>query len=957
RQRLSDVLAIYERYHALLDKRYRDHTGIFDRVTHALLTGVEIAHPPIVVEGFSEFRIPEQQMLGALAATHVPVCIVLAYSPANGPLFGNLDETYRTLVSLGYTTRAFDPPLEDGGLQWHRPRTAYLRRWLFNVEQEIRNPEFDNIITILGCTNRLEEVTLIAKYVKHCIAERSIKPERICVAMRDPELYSRLFRELFIVHGVPVNISDRFRLDQSPVAVAVMSVLDLIVRGWRREDIHRVLSNPLIHCNRSDGTAVDASTFNDVAERQRISGGHAQGGVSGWLDRLRHALGYAQAYLEALQSQPFADPLDRRQAQQDIEQINRAFTDVEVLSRLLPSHERRLTTSQFCAFVRNDILDRLGITASIEEAFQRIWALQKHTPDDIALAELLEQETRAYTALLDTLSEIEYAWNDERPRSLAEYSELLATMLRAKRYQIAEKPAYGVTVTSIEQTRGIPYDVYVLCGMVDGEFPQAYSTEHFLGKELPDSEQRHIRAERIQFYQALTNNPLALEHGSWHMLITYPRLTTNGEQLVRSSFVDKLLKVTTLSQRCYNSHELAQWIEHGQIPTQLSWISAVTAPEELQRLDPNTRQINQWQTVANVMLDSNAATHLAALVSHPYSAVELEQYARCPYQYFAERILQLRKPDTYDLALSSLESGSLFHRILFGFYRTLLDREAHYDEQTGFRSIRLDPSRRDEYASLLREIAHAELDRFRHSHPLFALECELILGTDQRRGFLSEWLDRELERFKNGWEYEPALFEIAFGMPSNRTDAVESPIPISQTLSIRGKIDRIEVARRGERVHVVVADYKLNRPGSNNKAIADGRAFQMPFYMLAARTLLQNRYGIEPVLDGGIYYILQPKDEDVFAVAMPVTANSFSERSPRRRSQFVGDRIEQENLLHQAIEHAENIVSQISSGLFPIAPLDGSVCTSCSFAGVCRIQQLHDEGGLKLSRDADSNNV
>ncbi|MCX7929325.1 MAG: hypothetical protein N2663_01175, partial [Chlorobi bacterium] len=47
RQRLSDVLAIYERYHALLDKRYRDHTGIFDRVTHALLTGVEIAHPPI----------------------------------------------------------------------------------------------------------------------------------------------------------------------------------------------------------------------------------------------------------------------------------------------------------------------------------------------------------------------------------------------------------------------------------------------------------------------------------------------------------------------------------------------------------------------------------------------------------------------------------------------------------------------------------------------------------------------------------------------------------------------------------------------------------------------------------------------------------------------------------------------------------------------------------------------
>lgn len=952
RHRLADVLAIYERYIELLGDRYRDETALLERTADALLAGSEITHPPIIIEGFSEFRLTELRMLGALAVARVPVCIVLAYSPVNGPLFGNLDETFERLVQLGYTARSFDPASDDGTPIWHRPRTAYLRRWLFNTEQEIRNAEFNDQLTILGCTNRLEEVTLIAKYVKHCILEHRIEPHRICVAMRDPEQYAGLFRELFAVHGIPANISDRFRLDRSPVTVAVMSVLELIVRGWRREDVHRTLSNPLIRCMRPDGSPLDAATINAVAERQRISGGHAQGGARGWIERLRRGLEYAQNYLELLRSQPYTDPLDLREAEQDVEQLKRALGDIEHLIRVLPSHERRMTTSEFCAFVRDGVLDRFGIAASVEEAAELSWKLDKRTLDDIALAEVLEQQTRAYAALLDVLTKIEYAWNDHSARPLQEHVELLATMLRAERYQIAEKPSYGVTVTSIEQTRGIPYDVYVLCGIVDGEFPRAYSTEHFLGKELPQSEERHIRAERIQFYEALTNNPAALERGSWRMLITYPRLTTSGEQLVRSSFVDKLLKITTLAERCFLSHELAaQASQHDGLPPEFSWMLTITSPEERQRIEP-AESDRQWEPIADVQLDREALQRIAPLTVHPYSAAELEQYARCPYQYFAQRILQLRQPTTYDLALGNLESGALFHRILYRFYRTLLDREGMPDA-SGLRTVRLQPSRRDEYWSLLLDCARSELERLRHSHPLFALECELILGTDERRGMLAEWLDRELERFDQGWEYEPALLETAFGMPSKTPDALEEPIALTPTLSIRGKIDRIEIARRGQRLHVVVADYKLISPGSNNTAISGGTAFQMPFYMLAARSILQKRYGVDPVLDGGVYYILRPKDRDAIPVAMPVSANGLANQFSRHRAKVLDSREQLDELLRTSIEHAERIVAAIGSGAFPVAPTSNQVCEQCAFDSVCRIRQLHDEGLLDTSTSSD----
>lgn len=952
RARLTDILSIYERYLELIAERFRDDTAIFDRTSAGLRNSTStIEQRPILIEGFTEFRVPELRLLGTLASTDIPTCIVLTYSRVNGPLFGNLEETYSRLTSLGYRVHTADDSDTVQLSPLSQRRSVYLRRWLFNTEQEIRNPGFDDALAILGCTNRVEEVTLIAKYVKHCLLHGDFRPHQICVAMRDPELYAGLFRELFAVHGIPANISDRFQLDRSPVAVAVVSVLELLVRGWRREDIHRVLSNPLIRCLRPDGSRLDAATIRNVAERYRISGGHRQGGISGWFRRLDGALEAARAYAESLREHPYSDPLDLRQAEQDVAQLEQARSDLQILATKLSEPAPSMTPTAFCTFVRRTILDDFGITDSIEEAAERSWSLSKSSPDDITYAELLEQETRAYAALLDVLAEIEHAWSlldDQQRRSLEEYTELFTTMIRAARYQIAEKPSYGVTVTSIEQTRGIPYDVYILCGMVDGEFPRAYSTEHFLGKELPDSEQRHIRAERIQFYEALTNNPAALEHGRWHMLITYPRLSTNGEPLVRSSFIDKLLKVTTLAERCFLSHTLwAQWNQEQILPPGMEWIAAITAPEEALHWSTTER----WEPVATVALDPVATKVIAPTTEHPFSAAELERYAQCPYQYFAQHILSLRQPPTYELALSSLESGTLIHRILHRFYRTILEQEGIAHEGTDLRSVQLDPSRREEYARILAAAATAELDRVRHTHPLFTLECEQLLGTAEQPGILTEWLDRELARIANGWDYRVSLLETAFGMPGLRTQPVEEPINLSPTLSVRGRIDRIEIVERGDRFHVMVADYKLRSAGATNHDIECGEAFQMPLYLVATKALFERRYGIEPVLDGGAYYIIRPKQDDLSLIAMPAEVNAVAAQRAKKRSQVLGSYDEQAALLRSAIEHAEQIVWNIRGGLFPVAPRHDHICLQCPYGSVCRIRQLHDDGIITTNAD------
>ena len=92
-----------------------------------------------------------------------------------------------------------------------------------------------------------------------------------------------------------------------------------------------------------------------------------------------------------------------------------------------------------------------------------------------------------------------------------------------------------------------------------------------------------------------------------------------------------------------------------------------------------------------------------------------------------------------------------------------------------------------------------------------------------------------------GWR--PALFEVTFGVEGREGSAgTTAPLvyqlPDGTTLSLRGRIDRIDVSPDGR--HARVLDYKtgkLRSPKTPDR-LGKGRALQLPVYRLAAETLL-----------------------------------------------------------------------------------------------------------------------
>jgi ATP-dependent helicase/nuclease subunit B len=1123
-RRLADIATLYESYERSLGEAVCDYPKLLTLVTDALTkeqttlrteSALETVWKNLLpqvttlaLDGFTEFKKPEERFLAALYYAPFHTRIILDYSDNNGPLFGGLKDTINNLLGFTgkapkqtdskpdeislvprYTAYSTDNEANDRfkeRREEHLPRASYLRRWLFNTDEDIRHEGFNDAVSVIAFENRADETRSIAKLVRHWAVKENVPLSEMCVVMRQPDQYSSLFREMFAMYDIPANITDRFPLEKSPVVTAVFAVLDMLLYGYKREDVNRALQSPYLRFARKERGArtfapLSAANLFTVAGRLRISGGRRFGrdGKTQWLRRMDSRLAYLSKREIMLNRDPNADRDELTETRRFIEEIELAKHDFNALLTLFPDERDTLTPSEFEDFIKDAILAKLRVHEQIVTFHEHAREMASPHPrsahplpmgqgvrgnsqakrmtEFLSLEEEVEKDARALTAFLEILEEMIAILQErdrrahhanasvppERKRTLEEYIERLRTATRNGRYQVREKLGYGVTVTAIEQIRGVPFRLTIICGAVDGEFPGRYVPETFLGKELVDSEERFLRKERVQFYQALTNNALSLESGSKRVFITYPDRADSGDDLTRSSFVDALLKITSLheARHLHNAHETRKKITNDElrmtseelrsmnedaVPTwlrntlfglasdeeavraaALGYVRAEaskrdevisTFATELSRPDAKQALVRvQEHLAAQNERAENPAHHLTvegeSLGKTAYSISALEQYAKCPYQFFAAKSLRLREIQEFDTSLSPLESGSLLHRILFKFYQEV-QSEQRNDADFVIKPIKeglpdivpvhLEGSERERYRRMLHSIAEEELKVIRFDHPFFDLDRESLVGAGKitneelrmtneesseapssqtssnqeytRRGKLDIWLDSELARAEgtdgnSAWLFAPALFEFAFGeLKSTLGNAT-----LADNLNLHGKIDRIEILP-GETPQdpykILIGDYKSGSSVANNSDIKNGVSLQMPLYSAAAEQILRDGYGIEAEAAGAVYYTLSPKTAKEGEAAkthsfvmLPKDSHLAPEKA-KVNKEFVEDATALRTMMEASVETASDYATRISKGEFPVEPNKRSgflPCDYCDFKPVCRVSEIQQQ--------------
>lgn len=1076
--RLGDISALSEMYHTLCGNTLFDTSSMTNAVvdylrqhnskTYSTLDSNSNTYQldsltikPIVLLGFSDFTVPEIEFITELAKLGKSVFIFFDYSPVNGPLFGNINDILRILSSKGFNefnTDEIGITLEEQAMEDNpeyqvvipsakkifKPHDSYLRRWLFNTERLITNDEIAKSFRILKCHNRMDEVETIARFVKHQLAQ-DVRPADIAIVSRTPELYSQLFREYFNTAGIPVNVSDRVDLSSTPLIIALFSAFDMVVRGFERSDIHRCLSNPYIFVSDYSIGIEKGELFYEVAKRERLTGGSRQGGGNYWIKQLKKIVGKYEKELAYIQSNQFADEQETERVSLFAVQSKQALDIIQNLIEYFPDGETKMSVGEFVTLVKEKFILGLSIRSNVEARVNQVLenrfksvesisdksivsSLPTNNSNPVLELERAERDARALTEFIRILDELEYIETElygTTERTFSEYVRMIEFTSRSAKVQTKEKQGYGVNVTSIEQIRGIPYRIVIVCGMIDREFPLAYTPERFLGKELPQSEERHIRSERMLFHQLLGNNVHALHQNSWTLICTYPAYTESGEENAPSQFLSALKKISTLSKQDVFTTDVRLWLEKNTIEHELSnadmsfaqtidwcksWITAVISKTDIfkKKLDKSIHQFpmhiqqaiqsvigedllesptpysskvsllknrniaTQNQTVleSDESMSDDAIRHrLLKSTEHPFSVSELEDYSRCAYHYFAKRVLRIQTANQESFTLTSLETGSLLHAIVYKFYTTVAQEQRNESDvfpfiqeqnpaqtQTKYDAImvKLRPEKEPDYRTLLDNIAREEIDKLEFDSPFFRLQKDILLGYDDVEGIIQDWLTSELDRSSSGWSFLPSLFELGFGVRTKGAVSLQS-IELDG-LKIQGKIDRIELLKEERHdnepiIRFRIADYKTRSAGADMKDIIRGISYQMPLYILATEKILRNNYKLNALHSGSVYYMFNSKDgKNLENVLIPneELPNDFKTRNTEKYNRESVNQI-----LNNSLQSAKHNVDSIAQGEFSIEPINRSVCSYCMYGSICRIGELSQQ---TQTNDSESEN-
>ncbi|NLA99358.1 MAG: PD-(D/E)XK nuclease family protein [Methanomicrobiales archaeon] len=758
----------------------------------------------------------------------------------------------------------------------------------------------DDCVRLAERRDPLDEVRVIAQEI-HDLVAAGVRPDEIAVAFPDFASMLPYVEEVFHDFGIPYTASGGRPLAASPLVRALLDIVAVPARDYRREDVIALATSPYLPI--TPGYELDL-----FSREAGITAGAAT-----WDERLTILARAVEEERERLDTPESIQPRLAAKAA-SIESARGAaralFVDLSAL-------EGTKTIAEHTAAYRS-LLERWQVPVMPE----------KGEP------ELLEEEARAleeFTGLLEAFEHTGRLLPDERI-SLAGFSSLLAQSA-AGIWTARRQRGGGIRILGVREIAHLAVPYLFIGNLIEGSIPR-------LTTRLPlttDAETRRLatrsrddilREERYYFTAALLS-------ARSRVYLSYPA-AEGSTPLVRSGFVDAVQEAFAPGgwgdgdlpgSRLAAAWKAGALLTWGGLPARMP--QGLSAREAVCRLNiENYHRKGDYNSSYDGMLrdDPTIVTALAERFGDGavVSPTALETYADCPFRFYLGSVLGLAPLPEADPDLTAQERGSLIHRIAYRFY-------------SGWKCDGNGPVTGACYPDALQRLLAAgreEVDRFTSETPAWEADREHLLGSPAAgRGLLERFLMHEMEVAPS--HFVPHAFEVSFGLPvvPEEVDAISTSdmvtIPLDEgTIRLRGRIDRVDILPEGR---FMITDYKTGSSHPRLKDIEAGKALQLPLYLLAVETLT----GMEGV--AGTYYTLRRgkiRNQPVFWDAG--LQDSFACFPGSSRS-GVGDIRE---LVNTTLMWVQRHLSGIRAGRFP-PRLDAGPCPAyCGFKTICRFDAL-----------------
>lgn len=847
--KLEDLIYIYEQLNEHLQAKYMDGEDYLQLLMDHIHESDLLKNAEVYIDGFYSFTPQELRVIEELSKKCKQLTIALTVNvlddqPEEMDLFYPTKKTYAQLKEI--------VALNDGNIthiylsdeQYNRFKNKPFFRHLEKYFDERPVPSFEGEVPIQICEaiHPRAEIEGIAQTILSSVREKNYRFRDIALIVRDIEGYYDLIQTIFTDYEIPVFIDEKKPMYHHPFIEFVRSSLDLVTNNWRYEDMFRLLKTGFI-------PSTDEKYPLSIEAIDELENYVLEYGIRSKSQWMNHEWKYIRYYgfEQAIQTDKEKEKEKRLRAYRD--QI------VEALLTFDEEVRRAETVEQFCYCIFR-YLEKLDVPNQLEqlrEKYEQTGAIEKS-----------KEQEQVWDAMIQLMDEMVELIGDQEV-SLQTYQKMIEAGFETLKFSHVPPSLDHVIVGTVDHSRFTGIKCAFLVGVNEGFWPLATGKEGMIDDEerellsergitLAESNQRNLFDDWFHMYKAFT---IATDE----LWISYLLSDENGDPKAPSQLIKRIIDLfpacsekTLLSDpddegeterfittpgktRAALTHYLAR--SKRGYPIDQIWYYVLNWYVQHHNKYGTTHKILQSLFYKNEPTDLEKETVQKLYPKQIRTSVSrLESYYRCSYQHFVQYSLNLQERPMFQLKAPDI--GQLFHEAL------KLITEWVQSEEKDFKVV--NEARANQYAK-------------RALHHLAPVLQHRILSSSNRYKYIQRKLEEIIGRAtfvlseqarRSG--FSPIGIEVGFGLDKDSLQPVKIPLPNGYELLLRGRIDRVDQAYKGEQLYLRIIDYKSSAQQLSLLDLYYGLSLQMLAYLDVILSQSEEWLGIQAQPAGVLYF-------------------------------------------------------------------------------------------------------
>ena len=779
----------------------------------------------------------------------------------------------------------------------------------------------DKAVELLQLRDIKQELTFTAEKIHQMVRnDESLHYRDFAVVCPDSTSYRYFVKQIFDAQGIPVFLDERQEALFNPLTEFVDAALDMVKRRLSYESVMRFLRSGLVPLSTEETDILDNYLYEAAFRNTRYLS-----------DQFKR------------KTQDFTED-------EQFEELNAIRVKIYAPLMSFYNAEKKKNAS---VTERLTALFELLMTFNTEEQLNAA-ADQKKSDGDMVAEDLYRRIYKYLCRLADQMAEL---LGDQRV-SLSDFKDMLLDGMDQIKPATVPKSNDTVIFGDLERTRLSDIKVLFLIGAGDDQIPKAggdagiFSEEERIalkesGFELAPTDRERSAQQKFYLYLALTKP-------TQRIFITYHEVGSDGEVLKASYLFEEIKRLFSdvdikrvspddpVFMETQNSADIVmtrglEQIVNGELNDQvMERTSALLSAKRLSGKSIEAASFidaafseNKRTPLRQAVTDALYGTDLTMSVSR------LETFAKCPCSYLYTYGLKLlpRKKNEF----ASLDLGNLYHGAIEKYARGLKTSNLSWGAVD---SDEMQRRLKDSFDEELKSFAGSELfEDAREDHFSKQAFSNLLLNTQVMTDAL-----------KAG-SFAPSYFEMALkNLCTN--DELTFDIDKEHRLTLEGRIDRIDLSRKGDRTFVKIIDYKTGDNKLDGTRIYQGIQLQLLIYMdMAVKGLSNKSKSKASVLPAAaFYYMIKDPTISLDKLKPGADIRTEIEKELRPSGVMVNDDVVisalDENLVTQSSYHS--IVVPLSSTKDKAIGKSDSLVTAEDFG---LIRQFASDKALSLAGD------